>query len=212
LKKMYKDNNLESFIPTFSDFHKAYKEINNQLWIDYGQKKISKSDLRWTRFGLTLARFKKTDHELAEKLGQQYIQTSPYQTELYPFAIDTLKALKSEGYPMHIITNGFVEVQHIKLRESKLEEYFDVVLCSESTGESKPHPVVFETALKMANARAEKSVMIGDDYAVDYLGALGAGMKAILFNFRGEKKVRHNEEVIEQLHEIPGRIPWLMRD
>ena len=77
--------------------------------------------------------------------------------------------------------------------------------------ESKPHPKVFEHAMKLANATPKQSVMIGDDYEVDYLGAVRTGMKAVLFNFRGMNKVRASEESIENLRELPARIPWLFK-
>lgn len=112
---------------------------------------------------------------------------------------------------MHIITNGFQQVQHIKLREAGLSSFFDVVVCSDEIGTTKPHPEIFQFAMHKAGASPQKSVMIGDDYQVDYLGALNIGMKAIFFNHKGTKKVRKDDDVIHHLNEIPERLTWIER-
>lgn len=211
LKTIYKDFKLSEKTEDFSSFHKYYKQINAELWNEYGAGRLTKDLLRWKRFDLALHKYGVEDEYLSKELAEAYVKRSPFQTNLFPGTIETLRDLQREGYPMHIITNGFEEVQHIKLRESGLEEFFDVVLCSEQTGTSKPDKLVFDTALKMAKTTAEKSVYIGDDYEVDYCGALNANMKAVFFNFRGEKKVRKDDEVIEHLRELPAKIPWLFR-
>ena len=187
---------------SFAEFLGRYKKINHLLWQKMGKKKISKDELRWQRFYKTLLFFQVDDLKLSKSLSLDYLKISPFQTALFPNTKETLEALKKEGYPMHIITNGFVEVQHIKLKESGLHHYFDVVLCSEETGTTKPDPVVFKAALKKANCKAENSVMIGDDYMVDCVGAQNAGMKSIFFNFRQEKRERKGENNVQDLSEL----------
>ncbi len=86
-------------------------------------------------------------------------------------------------YKLHIITNGFEEVQNLKLEKSGLKKYFKEIITSESVGVKKPNPKVFEFALKSANAKIEESIMIGDSYEVDVMGALEFGMLAIHCNF-----------------------------
>ena len=79
---------------------------------------------------------------MAERMAERYVQVSPYQTNLFPHSIQTLEDLKNEGYQLHIITNGFKEVQHIKLEKSKLIQYFDVILCFWA-GHAPATPVAF---------------------------------------------------------------------
>jgi putative hydrolase of the HAD superfamily len=86
---------------------------------------------------------------------------------------------------LHIITNGFKEVQHIKLNNCNLTEYFDLILCTEEVGVNKPNPLVFETALSKTSALANQSLMIGDNPETDILGAQNCGMSTILFNPHG---------------------------
>ncbi len=212
LKQIFKESGLDQKIESFSSFHGVYKNNNRMLWRQYGSGKLTKEILRTKRFEDTLKYFKIFDKELIESLSESYLSVSPFQKNLFPYAIETLAYLQKEQYQMHIITNGFKEVQHIKLREAGLSPFFDIVVCSEEVGVNKPNPLVFEHALQKAGATKLKSVMIGDDYEVDYMGALSAGMKAIFFNHRGQKKTRKDDDSIDHLNELPEKLTWVLRD
>ena len=112
------------------------------------------------------------------------------------------------GYQLHIITNGFQEVQFVKLENCGLRAFFDVIVCSEFIGKNKPDPAIFKYALNQANAKAEASVMIGDDYHVDVAGALRAGMQAIWFDPSAKNSYAY-EHCISALSELLTLIPKL---
>jgi len=211
LKQMFKESKLNEKIEKFSTFHGVYQNANKLLWQQYGRGKIDKEILRTKRFSDALKYFNIVDKDLVHRLSNSYIEISPYQKNLFPGAIETLTNLRNEGYKLHIITNGFLEVQHIKIREAGLKSFFDIIVCSEEVGVTKPDSRVFHHAMEKANAPKEKSVMIGDNYEADYLGGLNAGMKSIFFNHRGKHKVRKDDEVIEHLTELPAKLPWVFR-
>jgi putative hydrolase of the HAD superfamily len=198
LEEIFISFDLKNNIEHFNHFHHSYLRINAELWQKYGKKKISKEELRDSRFKNTLKNHDIHDDDLAQKISQAYIDLSPKKTQLFPGTIETLTDLGEKGYKMHIITNGFVEVQYIKLRESKLEHYFDVIVCSEHVGFNKPDKRIFNHALTLANAKAQESLMIGDDLKVDILGANQVGLEAILFD--PEKK--HKSQAFKIIHSI----------
>lgn len=201
LTDIYADLNLHLKISSFQRFLKKYREINQRYWNLYRQNLVNKEQVRDGRFIDTLTFFKfENANELGLEMSALYVSTSPYKTNLFPFTHEVLTKLKSK-YKLHIITNGFVEVQYIKLSHSKLSDYFDVVVCSEETGKKKPHKSVFDFALKLANATASESVMIGDSYEADVIGGLKAGMKAIWFNTENQQSKKELIEV-ECLSEI----------
>lgn len=205
LSILYHDLKLDDHIDSFHSFHGTYKRINAKLWQLYGSGQLSKEVLRIKRFTDTLERFAVKNDELSNALADGYVKISPYQTNLFPGTKETLEIL-SEDNQLHIITNGFKEIQFIKLENSGIRDFFDVIVCSELVGKNKPAPDVFHYALKEANARVSESVMIGDDYHVDVLGAENIGVPGILFepNTRAQKKHRWQ---IETLHEIPDLLP-----
>ena len=77
------------------------------------------------------------------------------QTELFPNTFEILNYLKNK-YNLHIITNGFEEVQNIKLKTSKLISFFDKIITSEKVNAKKPDPKIFKYALEQVNVKAEK--------------------------------------------------------
>jgi putative hydrolase of the HAD superfamily len=138
------------------------------------------------------------------------VQISPRQTGLFPNAIETLKELKAMGFTLHIITNGFQEVQFIKLENCGMHSFFDVIVCSEFIGKNKPDPAIFHYAMKEAGTKAADSLMIGDDYRIDVAGALQVGMHAIHFDPIGKNKYNY-DWMISDLAHLPEMVIRLMR-
>lgn len=101
---------------------------------------------------------------------------------LLPDAKLALEHLKTRGYKIGILSNGFREVQHEKLRSSSIDHLIDVVVLSDDININKPDRRIFEYALMQAETTAEASLMIGDNPATDIDGALNAGWKAMLFS------------------------------
>ena len=210
LEILYEELELKKHLPSFRRFHTSYRKVNAELWQLYGKGKLDKSVLRVKRFSDTFKKFNFDNKELAGKMAQRYVEVSPYQTNLFPHSIETLAALKNEGYKLHIITNGFKEVQHIKLEKSQLIQYFDVILCSEEVGKNKPHKSVFIEALRRAKATSEESIMIGDNYIADIIGAEKVGIPGILFDpHNNHTNVKH-EWRINSLNKIQETIPWII--
>ena len=189
LSYLYKKHRLhEKGISLPEEFIKIYKQINEKCWKQYRENLLSKDDLRVKRFYDTFLYFGIESESLSKQFGDDYVMNSPTRTCLIDGTVDLLEKLRPH-YQMHIITNGFEEVQHIKLRNSNLSKYFTVVVTSEAAGAKKPSPIAFEYALEKAGANLEESIMIGDDLNTDIKGAIDLGMKAIYFNYHS---IKHN--------------------
>ena len=182
LVNLYHCHNLhQKGISLSEEFVKVYKKINEKCWERYRENTLSKENLRFERFKQTLEYFGIYDLELSIKIGDDYVKNSPYRTILIPNAIELLSELQPI-YKLHIITNGFQEVQHVKINQSGMAKFFTIVVTSEMAGAKKPNPLIFNYALKKAGANLENSVMIGDDLNTDIKGAVNVGMKSIYFN------------------------------
>lgn len=168
-------------------FLEHYIPINHKYWKLYQDNKVNQQDLRYYRLKdvFDILEFNTTD-ELIEEIATQYIDLLPTFNHLYEGTVELLEYLHPK-YNLHIITNGFQEVQNGKLKNSNIEKYFQTVTNSEKAGVKKPNPYIFEYALEIANAKKDTSVMIGDNLEADVEGALGAGLEAILFNEFQEK-------------------------
>lgn len=181
-EKIFEKHKLGDFgVPSGTAFHDTYTIHNERLWDQYRKGEIKKEVLRGLRFNLTLKDFGIVNNDLGEAIGDDYVKISPLLVNLFPYAIEILEYLK-ENYTLHIITNGFAEVQAVKLRESKMKKYFDQIITSEEAGVKKPDPNIFTFAFDKSGAKPEESIMIGDDYEVDIVGAQNMNMEQIFFD------------------------------
>jgi putative hydrolase of the HAD superfamily len=183
------------------DFLKVYIPQNLAFWKLYREEKISKVDLRYQRlktvFDIMGARI---SDETINLLSQEYIAHLSSFDHLFPGTIEILDYLHG-SYRLHIITNGFQEIQEKKLRNSNIHAYFDKIIDSEMAGVKKPNPIIFELALKTAEVIPEKSLMIGDNLEADIMGAQAVGFHALHFNANGEP-MHARCPIIAHLHEI----------
>lgn len=169
-------------------FLKLYNPINHAQWKLYRENKITQEDLRFNRLNKT---FEKLNYSasigLIDNISEKYITYLSTFPHLFEGTLELLEALKNR-FRLHIITNGFDKVQQFKIENSGIESFFEFVFTAEKVGFKKPHPEIFIQSLKTVNTTAEASIMIGDSFEADILGALNQGMQAIHFN-------SHNEEV-----------------
>lgn len=174
-------------------FIEIYTPINHACWKLYQVDKITHEELRYNRLRQSFDKlnYPITDEEI-EKIAHDYIQYLPDNNLLFDGAIEVLEYLYPK-YNMHIITNGFAEVQQRKMYHSGLQKYFKTVTNSEMAGVKKPHQDIFKYALSLANADKQNAIMIGDCIDADVRGALNFGMKAIFFN---EKGMQPHDEIM----------------
>lgn len=203
LKQLYSELELEQKLNAkFEPFHQFYKKKNDELWHLYYKKQIEKSELRYRRFHDSFLNFGLDDVELSKHLSEQYVKISPFSKALKPGCIETLDVL-SKQHHLHIITNGFKEVQYIKIENSGLKPYFKELIISEEHGLTKPHVDIFRLAEIKANATKEECVMIGDNWVSDIEGALGAGWKAVFYKVNERQLFEHkNLHTINHLEEL----------
>lgn len=167
----------------FELFHKNYLQHNEKLWARYRHGYIKQEELRLKRMWLTLLDFRIADEALAKQLNELFLQLLPARTILFPDTKEVLQYLKTKGYGLHLITNGFEETQHSKLKYSGLAPFFQHVITSESSNSLKPQREIFDYALRKAGAQASDSIMIGDSLEVDIAGAMNAGMDQVHVNY-----------------------------
>ena len=171
----------------FVRFMEVYSTLNNALWKEFREERISAEELRYQRLfrSFEVLGVSVRDAEI-DLIATQYIDNLSKHTHLIEGAIEILDYLKV-NYKMHIITNGPHEVQGNKLRNAKLDQYFDVVVDSETVGVKKPNPQIFEAAIAKAGVSTNQAVMIGDNFEADILGAAKVGLHTICFNYHKEE-------------------------
>jgi len=184
-QKVFLHNNITLDLTAFLT---VYKPLNLQYWKLYREEKITKSELRYGRLKKAFDAVNYTvSDELINIIAIQYIDFLPDFNHLFEGTFEILDYLKDK-YELHIITNGFDEVQNKKMISSNIYHYFDKIITSESVGVKKPNSKVFNHAIELAKTKKEHSIMIGDNIEADVMGAIAAGLKAIHCNFDNSPK------------------------
>lgn len=182
-------------------FLAIYEPINYAYWAKFRVEEISKLDLRRGRLSDSFAHFELIFSEAElDAMAEAYIEELPKNNHLFDGVIQTLDELKPK-YELHIITNGFHGVQHNKLQKSGLMPYFSSVTTSEEVGLKKPNPVIFQKALEKAQAKPQESLMVGDTFEADILGAEAVGMYTLFYNYWAVDVPSHYN-IIGNIHEI----------
>lgn len=193
-----KYNLAEKGITVVDEFIESYYKINNKLWDDYRDGVIDKETLRYQRFRQAFSGYAIHDEELTVNFGNDYVYLSPLKTNLLPHTKEILDYLSSK-YELHIITNGFEEVQHVKMKNSGIDHYFSEIITSERAGFKKPDKRIFDFSMSITRAIPDNSIMIGDNLEADIIGAKNAGIHQVFFNNQGQL---HNEDVTYEIKEL----------
>ena len=203
LREVYFDNQLDQNIsPDFDAFYDRYSYHNKRLWDRYNHGFIRQDELRWKRMWHTLLEYKNGDEKLAKKLSGEYLLILPHKKALFPHALEIIGYLQQKNYVLHLITNGFEEIQWGKLRNSGIDSYFQQVITSERAMALKPHKEIFEYALLHAKASKQESIMLGDNLDADIGGAMRFGMDTVFVNHIGEKTEVKPTFTISHLQEL----------
>ncbi|BAV09959.1 putative hydrolase of the HAD superfamily [Filimonas lacunae] len=183
LSELYAINALEAKgVHDFNLFFQQYSHHNNRLWDRYTKGYIKQEELRWKRMWFTLLDFKIGDEALSKDMSVQFLDRLPYRKNLFPYTVEILNYLRNKGYRMHLITNGFDEVQHCKLASSNLTHFFEEVITSQKSNSLKPNKAIFEFALQATGATVRESIMIGDNLDADIQGGMNAGLDTVFVN------------------------------
>lgn len=196
-KQIFINNDIQI---NLDDFLEIYVPKNLEFWKLYREEKITKEKLRYLRLKDSFDELAyKVDRCLIDKLADDYIENLAKYNHLIENTIEILHYLKPK-YELHIITNGFEEVQDAKLINSNIEHFFTHIINSEIAGVKKPNPMIFELALDKAKVKPKNTVMIGDNLEADIIGAKNIGMNTIFFDI--DKIFSHDDIVVSNLLQI----------
>jgi len=190
--KIFKLHKVELPLESFLE---VYEPVNLRYWKRYRNDEIDKIELRYGRLRDTFNEINfGVDETLIHNLSIDYIEHLSSFNHLFEGTLELLQYLQPK-YQLHIITNGFEEAQLKKMNSSAITSYFKTITNAEVAGVKKPNPIIFDYALKIANAQPQESLMIGDNYEADILGALNVGYDAIFFNYRNDQTEPHIKQV-----------------
>jgi len=206
LAELYHSFELNSWnISGLSAFQQEFSVVNRRYWSMLESNQITHDELRRRRFRDTLINLGvDADETFGLKLNEAFLELLPQKSHLIDGAIEILDFL-APNYELHIISNGWQDVQARKIKSSKIEHYFGEVITNERAEARKPNKKIFDYALQVTKAQLSESIMIGDNYDADIMGAINANMDVVFYNpdnYEAKQKPTFDIKQLIELKEI----------
>ena len=190
LKELFDDFHLDRYFARLEDFTVPYWQTNVELWDLYAHGKIERDYLMVERFRRPLAEgwlpggkeHFDPSREYCLEVSDHFLDLCACKPGVVEGAHQLVRAMKEAGLRLHICSNGFHEVQYRKLRSCGLLEAFDSIILSEDAGANKPSKQFFDYAFSQTGASPDRTLMIGDNFQTDILGAKAVGLDVMFFN------------------------------
>ncbi|MDR2085276.1 MAG: YjjG family noncanonical pyrimidine nucleotidase [Bacteroidales bacterium] len=181
LSDIYKLYKLDQYC-NLEEFLSVYQIHNHKAWDLYKKNLISSEEVKINRFINTFEELGIIINENDIKsIGNDYLDILSQKTNIFPNVKESLDQLR-KYFKLHIISNGFIDVQINKLKNCGLIHYFDQIITSEAVGYKKPDARIFEYALKITNTPKHEAIYIGDEFETDIIGTNNADIDSVWFN------------------------------
>ena len=187
-EEVYQKYSFDRYFDSFNHYYTLYQQRNTELWIEYGEGKITKDELNSQRFFYPLQAVGVKDEALAERFSRDFFAIIPTKSVLMPHAKEVLEYLAPK-YNLYILSNGFQELQCHKMRSAGIDRFFKKIVLSDDIGILKPWPEIFHFALSATQSEVHDSLMIGDSWENDVIGAKGVGMHQVFYNVTGKEEL-----------------------
>lgn len=183
LLELFEQMHLSRYFDKIDDFTVPYWKTNIELWTLYSRGEIDRDYLMVERFRRPLSCGKGLNptREYCLEVSDLFLELCSNKPGIIEGARELLEYLHTR-YRLHLCSNGFHEVQYKKLKASDTHKYFTSVILSEDAGVNKPNPAFFDYALRTTKADKETTIMIGDNFNTDIIGARNAGIDQLFFN------------------------------
>lgn len=162
-----------------------YSKINRSCWAKLETGEYTRDEVLHNRFDMLFEALGVTkDAHETQRLYEYRLSLGAYYLDGARELLDTLYG----KYRLYLATNGIVNVQARRIKDSGIGKYFDEIFVSERIGYNKPDKRFFDYAFdRIENFDRLETVIVGDTLTSDILGGINAGIKTVYFNKNAKK-------------------------
>ncbi|MEN9946516.1 MAG: hypothetical protein RLZZ293_902 [Pseudomonadota bacterium] len=173
--------------------YQQFELINKPLWVEYQNGKITAEQLKQQRFSVWANQL----NICPLQLNTKFMYTMAQISTLLVGAEELISQLYQRT-KLAIITNGFTELQQLRLDQHGWQDYFELVIVSEQVGYAKPHPQIFNHAFELMNYPDKNNILIvGDNPDSDILGGMQAGIDTCWLNLNAKPRPQYIQPTYE---------------
>jgi putative hydrolase of the HAD superfamily len=167
---------------------RAYTIEAESFWqnLHVGDLKKGPVGLRQRLWGAALRAVGIHDSAVADRAALAFNHYRKERLELFPGVLELLASLRARGIALGMVTNGFAETHREKIGLLQLEQVFNEIIIADEVGMVKPDPRIFAHVCERLGVQAGMTVMVGDRYDRDIVGAQAAGLQSVWLNMRDE--------------------------
>lgn len=166
---------------SFEEFRQAYFEVRDKIYME------TASTLEEPHFKVRISRTLKklgydfdVSHPVVAEGAKAFAEEFKRYIMLDDETVDVLRKLHGK-YKLGIVSNiSIPELAWELLEKFDLKKYFDTIIISGDINTRKPHPKIFEEALKSLGVKAYETLFVGDTLSTDIKGAKNVGMYTVL--------------------------------
>jgi len=156
----------------------------------------------WTFHTYLLQDLNAMDESVRDQLVENTQKSSNWD-QIPPGTRDALERIRRD-YAIAVISNADGRIDAV-LDRCGIADCFASITDSGILGHEKPHPAIFEAALRDMKADPSESLYVGDVYSVDYVGARKAGMQSVLFDVAGA----YRDQEFQRVESLAALEAWL---
>jgi putative hydrolase of the HAD superfamily len=190
----------------------AIESTTGAFWADEDRHRRGRLDLEAARreiVGAILTALGHPDPDLTRVAAEAYTAFRQRELRLFEGAIETLERLRAAIPRLALVTNGAAAPQRDKIERFGLAKFFDHIQVEGEFGAGKPDAAVYLHVLDRLGADPGASLMVGDNFACDVVGALEVGMHAAWIDPSGSNsppaRVSRPHWVLRRLAELPPK-------
>ena len=191
----------ENFSWTYEEFDAKHAKVQKDIYSLMGYNGVCRD--RIIRYKMMMEDSSLPLYPHAVRMYELYWNTMLDTLRPYDGAREVMKAVKDMGLSVGIGTDMTVYIQMMKLERMNMFQYVDFMITSEEAGEEKPSSAFFTMCIKKAKRSPGECLFVGDNFSKDYVGAVSAGMKALLFVPNGnDDKIPEDVRKIYSLRQL----------